>query len=82
MTIELFTTLFNSEETARAFYNDIYGKDDPDIADVVVSYKDKFGAKVKNRDIYRPMHAAKIYQGIDKNFDAALRDRGFRGGVK
>lgn len=82
MTIELFTTLFNSEETARAFYKDIYGKDDPDIADVVVSYKDKFGAKVKNRDIYRPMHAAKIYQGIDKNFDAALRDRGFRGALK
>lgn len=82
MTIELFTTLFNSEETARAFYNDIYGKDDPGIADVVVSYKDKFGAKVKNRDIYRPMHAAKIYQGIDKNFDAALRDRGFRGPLK
>ncbi len=82
MTIELFTPLFNSEETARAFYKDIYGKDDPDIADVVVSYKDKFGAKVKNRDIYRPMHAAKIYQGIDKNFDAALRDRGFRGPLK
>lgn len=82
MTIELFTTLFNSEETARAFYNDIYGKDDPDIADVVVSYKDKFGAKVKNRDIYRPMHAAKIYQGTDKNLDAALRDRGFRGPLK
>ena len=82
MTIELFTPLFNSEETAQAFYKDIYGKDDPDIADVVVSYKDKFGAKVKNRDIYRPMHAAKIYQGIDKNFDAALRDRGFRGPLK
>ena len=79
MTIELFTPLFNSEETARAFYNDIYGKDDPEIAEVVVSYKDKFRAKVKNRDIYRPMHAAKIYQGTDKNLDTALRRGGFKG---
>lgn len=80
MTIELFTYLFkeNAEETAKAFYKDIYGKDDPAIADVVVAYKDKFGPKVRNRDIYRPMLAAKIYQGGDTNFDTALRKRGFR----
>lgn len=80
MTIELFTYLFkdNVEETARAFYNDILGKRDPEIAEIVVAYEDKFRPRVGNRDIYRPMHAAKIYQGIDRNFDTALRKLGFR----
>lgn len=80
MTIELFTYLFkeDAEETARAFYDDIWGKDDPGIASIVAAYEDKFGKRVRNCDIYRPMHAAKIYQGIDRNFDTALRKLKFR----
>ena len=67
-----------AEDTARAFYKDIYGKDDPAIADVVVAYEDKFGSKVLNIDIYRPLHAAKIYQAGPTNFNTALNNRGFR----
>lgn len=80
MTIELFTYLFkeDAEETAKAFYKDIYCKDDPEIAEIVVSYKDKFAPRIRNCDIYRPLHAAKLYHGTDRNFDTALRNLKFR----
>ncbi len=80
MTIELFSHLFkeNKVETARAFYNDVVGKEEPVIADVVVSYEEKFIKNIKNVHIWRILHAARIYQRESGNFDAALRQRKFR----
>lgn len=79
MSIELLSYLFkeNGEETARDFYKEVVGKDDPAIADVVKSFEEKFRAGMKNVQLWRILHAARIYHGIQRNFDTALRQRQF-----
>ena len=76
--VELLAHLcFEDEQVARDILNDIRGKEDPVIADIIVERKkrNQISSKTQNREIWKILHAAKLYRGIEGNFNTALRRR-------
>lgn len=76
--VELFSHLcYEDEQIAREILNEIRGKDDPEIADIIIEriQRNHISPKAQNREIWRILHAAKLYRGIEGNLNTALRRR-------
>lgn len=76
--VELLSHLcYGEEQVARDILDDIRGKEDPVIADIIVERKEKnqISPKTQNRELWKILHAAKLYRGIEGNFNTALRRR-------
>lgn len=78
--ISLLSTLFMKDEgrgTAEAFFNDLQGKDDAGVADVVIAYRKKFSPKMQRIILWNILSTAKLYGSTDSNLGRALRQRGW-----
>lgn len=76
--VELLAHLcYGDEQVARDILSEIRGKEDPVIADIIFERKqqNKISPKTLNRELWRILHAAKLYRGIEGNFNTALRRR-------
>lgn len=76
MTIELLSHIFyNDEKEASDFYNFVQGKDDLDIAQKALELKNqkKISSKSCGRDLWRILHAAKLYRATESNWNTYLR---------
>ena len=76
--VELLAHLcYEDEQVARDILGDIRGKEDPVIADIIFERKQKnqISPKTQNRELWKILHAAKLYRGIEGNFNTALRRR-------
>lgn len=76
--VELLSYLcYGDEQVARSILDDIRGKEDPVIADIIYERKqqNQISPKAQNREIWRILHAAKLYRSIEGNFNTALRRR-------
>ena len=76
--VELLSHLcYEDEQVAKAILNEIRGKEDPVIADIIFERKkqNKISPKTQNRELWKIFHAAKLYRGIEGNFNTALRRR-------
>jgi hypothetical protein len=76
--VELLAHLcYEDEQVARSILDEIRGKEDPVIADIILERKQRnqISPKTQNRELWRILHAAKLYRGIEGNFNTALRRR-------
>lgn len=76
--VELLAHLcYGDEQIARDILDEIRGKEDPVIADIIFErkQKNKISPKTQNRELWKILHAAKLYRGIEGNFNTALRRR-------
>lgn len=76
--VELLAHLcYGDEHIARDILDEIRGKEDPVIADIIFERKQKnqISPKTQNRELWKILHAAKLYRGIEGNFNTALRRR-------
>lgn len=76
--VELLAHLcYGDEQIARDILDEIRGKEDPVIADIIFERKQKnqISPKTQNRELWKILHAAKLYRGIEGNFNTALRRR-------
>lgn len=76
--VELLAHLcYKDEQIARDILDEIRGKEDPVIADIIFERKQKnqISPKTQNRELWKILHAAKLYRGIEGNFNTALRRR-------
>lgn len=78
MIIELLTPIcYNQEEVAKDFLKEIQDLKDPEISDVVVKWTNerKISDRSNNRPLWRILHAAKIYESTESNWNTALKRR-------
>lgn len=78
MIVELLTPIcYNQEEVAKEFLNEIQDLKDSEIADIVVKWtKDrKISDRSNNRPLWRILHAAKLYESTESNWNTALKRR-------
>ena len=76
MTIELLTHIFFEEKTeAKKFLDYAKGKEDGDITEKVKELKDqkKISSKSYKRDLWRIMHASKLYSSTEENWNHYFR---------
>lgn len=76
--VELLSHLcYEDEQVAKDFLEKIRGLKDTEIADVVDEWvKDnKISPKSCRRDLWRILHAAKLYEGTESNYNTAMRQR-------
>lgn len=76
--VELLSHLmYESESNAKAFLEKVRGMRDTEIADVVAEWvKDnKISSKSCRRDLWRILHAAKLYDGTESNYNQAMFKR-------
>jgi hypothetical protein len=76
MTIELLTHLFYKDETeAKKFFDYAKGKEDGEITEKVKELKDqnKISSKSYKRDLWRIMHASKLYSSTEENWNHYFR---------
>lgn len=76
--VELLAHLcYEDEQVARSILDEIRGKEDPVIADIIFERKkgSQISPKTQNRELWRILHAAKLYRGIEGNLNTALRRR-------
>lgn len=77
MTIELLTHIFyNNEDNVKEFLEKIKGFSDVEIIDVVHTWvKDKkISSKSYKRDLWRVLHAARLYTATESNWNTVLRN--------
>ena len=69
--------MYEDESNAKAFLEKVQGMRDTEIADVVAEWvKDhKISSKTFRRDLWRILHAAKLYDGTESNYNIAMRNR-------
>ena len=67
----------DEREHVRDFIEEIRGKDDPTIADIILEWKDKkrISQKTFRGPLWRILHAAKLYNGTESNYNTALNRR-------
>ena len=76
--VELLSHLcYEDEQVAKDFLEKIRGLKDTEIADIVAEWvKDnKISLKSCRRDLWRILHAAKLYEGTESNYNTAMRQR-------
>ena len=76
--VELLSHLmYESESNAKAFLEKVRGMRDTEIADDVAEWvKDnKISSKSCRRDLWRILHAAKLYDGTESNYNQAMFKR-------
>ncbi|MBR4242588.1 MAG: hypothetical protein IKR98_01605 [Bacteroidaceae bacterium] len=78
--IELLTPLLavKDSQAALSFLKEAIGKDDIGIVDLVMEQRKLFSPKTRKIDIWRILHAAKLYTATSRNFDTNLRNRGWQ----
>lgn len=77
MTVELLMHIFyNLEENVKDFLQKIKGLSDVEITDIVHAWvKDKkISSKSYKRDLWRVLHAAKLYSATESNWNTVLRN--------
>lgn len=75
MIIELLTHIFyEDEKNARDFYERVIHMEDADITSLVKAWvPEKISKKSCHRDLYRILHAAKIYEASESNWNQQLK---------
>lgn len=76
MIVELLKGIFHGdEEEVRTFLKTIAGKNDVEITDVVCEWvkKRRISQKSKGRPLWSVLHAAKLYQATETNWNTVLR---------
>ncbi len=76
--VELLAHLcYEDEQVARSILENVRGKEDFVIVDIIYERKQQkqISQKTQNREIWRILHAAKLYQSTEGNFNTALRRR-------
>ncbi|MBR0202276.1 MAG: hypothetical protein IJQ44_07440 [Bacteroidaceae bacterium] len=77
--VELFSHFcYEDEKVAQNIIDEMSGKTDPEIADIIFErmQQNKISPKTNNIDMWRVLHAAKILESNSyQNFDTALRRR-------
>ena len=66
------------KESSYSLHLNVDGaSEDPVIADIIFERKQKnqISPKTQNRELWKILHAAKLYRGIEGNFNTALRRR-------
>ena len=77
-TVELLAHLcFENEQVAKSILDDIRGKEDSVIADIILERKQRnqISRKTQNRELWKILHAAKLYRSTESNFNIALSRR-------
>ena len=76
--VELLSHLcYEDEQVAKDFLEKIRGLKDTEIADIVAEWvrDNKISPKSCRRDLWRILHAAKLYEGTESNYNTAMRQR-------
>ena len=76
--VELLSHLMYEDiKKASSFLEKIRGMKDTEIADVVAEWvrDNKISPKSCRRDLWRILHAAKLYEGTESNYNTAMRQR-------
>ena len=76
--VELLTPIFNNDsETAKCFADEIDGRDDIEIIDIVARYVKQVKANKTSvrRKLWSILHAFKIYKAGETNWNLTLKQR-------
>ena len=76
--VELLSHLmYEDESNAKAFLEKVRGMRDTEITDVVAEWVkgNKISPKSCRRDLWEILHAAKLYDGTESNYNTAMRNR-------
>lgn len=76
--VELFSTvMYGDEQNAKAFIESAKGRNDVEITDLVAQWvrENKISSQSCRRDLWRLLHAYKLYNGTESNFNTAMRKK-------
>lgn len=76
--VELFSHFcYEDTQVAQSIIDEMRDKTDPEIADIIIKRKqqNQISPKTQNRELWRILHAATFYRGIEGNLNTALRRR-------
>lgn len=76
--VELFSTvMYGDEQNAKAFIESVKGRSDVEITDLVAQYvsENKISIQSCRRKLWRLLHAYKLYNGTESNFNTAMRKK-------
>lgn len=76
--VELFShVMYGDEQNAKAFIESAKGRNDVEITDLVAQWvrENKISSQSCRRDLWRLLHAAKLYNGTESNYNTAMRNK-------
>ena len=76
--VELFSNvMYGDEQNAKAFIESAKGRNDVEITDLVAQYvrENKISIQSCRRDLWRLLHAYKLYNGTESNYNTAMRNK-------
>lgn len=76
--VELFSrVMYGDEQNAKAFIESAKGRGDVEITDLVAQWvrENKISSQSCRRDLWRLLHAYKLYNGTESNYNTALRKK-------
>ena len=76
--VELFSTvMYGDEQNAKAFIESVKGRNDAEITDLVAQWvsENKISIQSCRRKLWRLLHAYKLYNGTESNFNTAMRNK-------
>ena len=73
----LSTVMYGDEQNAKAFIESAKGRNDVEITDLVAQWvrENKISSKSCRRGLWRLLHAYKLYNGTESNFNTAMRNK-------
>ena len=77
-TVELFSNvMYGDERNAKAFIESAKGRNNVEITDLVAQWvrENKISAQSCRRDLWRLLHAYKLYNATESNFNTALKNK-------
>lgn len=76
--VELFSyVMYGDEKNAKAFIESAKGRNDVEITDLVAQWvrENKISSTSCRRDLWRLLHAYKLYNGTESNYNTAMRNK-------
>jgi hypothetical protein len=76
--VELFSNvMYGEERNAKAFIESAKGRNDVEITDLVAQWvsENKISSQSCRRDLWRLLHAYKLYNGTESNYNTAMRKK-------
>ena len=76
--VELFSTvMYGDEQNAKAFIESAKGRNDVEITDLVAQWvrENKISSKSCRRGLWRLLHAYKLYNGTESNYNTAMKNK-------
>lgn len=76
--VELFSrVMYGDEQNAKAFIESAKGRSNVEITDLVAQWvrENKISSTSCRRDLWRLLHAYKLYNGTESNFNTAMRKK-------